>query len=490
MISNNVNAAFGGSAGLTQDYYEALVTSAMIPTRAAIERAKDREDELEVRKAVFDDLDTKLGNLRTSLLALRQTEEESVFDDKKVTSSDESFATGSATSGAVDASYEVHIDSLAQTHRVWSDQQDDTWGISLGGNGKTGEFRIRSGSDSANDINVVLDHGATLSEIRDAINDAVQAELDAETLTEEFAVHASIVDDRLVIEPENGGNDYALEVADISRNPLRKLNIRKGSGDPDVDGNGINDNNEINAEDAQFSVNGISVTRSSNTGIDDVIEGVTLNLKKAHGSGNSDVMEITVSPDVDATSKSVSSFVTNLNSFTSWMAAKSGVTEGADGTYTRGALASDFGLRGLRRSLIQTTFATWSDAPSGTQYDRLDQVGLELGDDLVAKVDSADLEAALEADYDGVVALFEGIMSKVQTILDPYTDGSDDQVDRMKTSAQNALDTQAARIERMEAAEARREELVRNQIAYQFAAISSYNDQGRFLVSTMFSAFG
>lgn len=485
---NNIDSAFRGSAGLTKDYYEALVTASMEPYRQTIRRAKARKDTLDIQSAVYNDLDTKLNALHDAITALRD-DGDSVFDSKKLTSSDAVYVSGTATSTAADSTYTMHIDNLARTHRVWGDKQTSGFTLDLGGNGNTAKFKIRSGSDVANDLEITVTHGDTLGDIRDQINSAVQAALDAETLTEEFAFTASVVDNRLVIETQSTGTAYSLVASDTSGTVLTDLNILASGGDTDTNANGFVDGNETVAEDAEFTVNGIAVTRSKNTDIDDVIDGVTFSLNKEHGTGNTDTISLTVAPNSTGVSNSISALVSKLNDFNQWLASKSGVKENSDGTYTRGVLASDFGLKGLRRNLVQRTFATWEDAPANATYKRLDQIGLSLDEGLKVSLDSSVLSTALSTDYDGVVALFEGAMANVQALVEPYTEGTDNQISKLKTSAQNAIDLQSKTIKRLEDSVSRREELVRDQIAMQFAAISRYNDQGRYLMTTMYSAF-
>lgn len=489
---NNIDAAFKGAAGLTRDYYEALVAASLAPQKLAITRAKQRQDELEVKAAVYDDLESKLNSLSSAVDALRQISgEDSVFDSKKATSSDTSYVTATATSDAADGSYEIHVDNLAVKHRVWSDQQASGFTLDLGGTGNTAQFKIRSGTDPNNDITVTVNHGDTLEDIRDAINQAFSDAIDAGTITEDYGVTASVVDNHLVIESDSTGTAYALAASDVSGTVLEDLNIVAGAGDTDADSNGFVDSNETNAEDAQFTVNGINVTRSANTDLDDVITGVTLNLTGEHGTSNTDAITLTVAPDTGAVTTAINSFISSLNSLTSWLDNKTGVKENSDGTYTRGVLSDDFSLRSLRRTLVQTAFATWDDAPVNATYTRLDEIGLELGDGLVASLaDSSALESALSSNYDEVVSLFDGVMQDVATVLSPYTEGTETLVDKLQEAADTALDDQNSKIDRLESALERREEILRDQIARQFAAISSYNDQGRFIVSSMFNTFG
>lgn len=462
---NNISSAFRGASGLTSDYYEALVTAAMEPTRLAVKRAKSREDTLKVTTAVYTDLDTKMTALYDALDALRNGDN-SVFDDKIATTSDKEVATASATSDVANADYELVVNTLAKAHRVRGDQVGDV----TADMGHAGTFTI-------NGVQVTAAATDSLEEIRDAINSAVTAAIDAETLDEEDSFSASIIDGYLVLSADSTGPDFRLTATDDTGTVLEDIGVLTGVGGW---ANQLQD-----GEYANFSLNGITIDRNSNTDITDVVNGLTLNLKET-GSAT-----ITVAPDTSGATSKINTFISKLNDLTTWLANKTGSTKDEDGTYTRGVLAGNLGLRNLRRTIVQTAFATWGDAPATATYTRLDQLGIELGDNLsVSLADSSALSDGMTGKYSEVVDLFDAIMTNVADLVEPYVEGTDTLVDKMKTAADNSLDSQSDKVERMEAAASRREELIRNQIAYQFAAISSYNDQGRYITTTLFSAYG
>lgn len=462
---NNISNAFKGAAGLTNDYYEALVTASMEPHRLAIKRAKERQDSLTVESAVYTDLDTKMTALYDSLASLRNGTD-SVFDDKIATTSDKAVATASATSSVANAAYDLVVTTLAKAHRVRGTQVGDV----TADLGYTGTFTI-------NGVQVSAAATDSLEEIRDAINSAVTTALDAETLAEEDRFTASLIDGYLVLSADSTGQDFRLTATDDTGTVLQSLGVLTGVGGW---ANQLQD-----GEYASFSLNGVDILRNSNTNITDVVNGLTLNLKTA-GSAT-----ITVSPDTSGATSKINAFIAKLNDLTSWLASKTNSKEGSDGTYTRGVLAGNLGLRNLRRTLVQTAFATWSAAPATATYTRLDQLGIELGDKLsVSLGDSSKLSDGLTNNYSEVVDLFDAIMTNVSTLIEPYSEGSNTLVDKMKSAADNSLDSQGDKVKRMETAASRREELIRNQIAYQFAAISSYNDQGRYITTTLFSAYG
>jgi flagellar hook-associated protein 2 len=465
---NNITSAFRGSAGLTKDYYEALVTATMEPYRLVVARAKARKDEITVESAVYTDLGTKLNSLQNAVKALRDGDS-SVFDQKVASSGDTSILSASATSSAGNAIYDVNVTGLAAAHRVRGDKQGSV----------TADLGLAAGSFTINGVSISIDANASLNDIRDAINSTVESAIDDETISEEDGFSATIIDRQLVLTANSTGEDFALSVDADTDGLLGSLGVWTGGGVNNFKNAALQD-----AQNATFTINNISVSRNSNTGIDDVIDGVTLNLSKEGET------TLTVGANNSGVQTAISTFINRLNDFNSWMASKSGVRENSDGSYTRGVLADDNTLKGLRRQLIQKTFNTWSDAPEGSTYTRLDQLGIELGDGLsISLADSSKLTSALSTNYSEVISLFEGVMDRVQDLIDPYTEGTTTRVDQLKTSAESALESQNERIKRLEASFSRKEESTRDMIALQFAQISSYNDQGRYITTALFGSF-
>ncbi|GEM_PF-1096128 len=461
---NNISTAFRGAAGLTNEYFEALVTASLAPQQAILERARERQDTLEIRVAVYQDLDAKIGALYDALEPLLQGED-FVFDQKAASSGDTDILSARATSAAADATYTITVNNLAQAHRVRGAQQTSaTAALNL-----SGTFRL-------NGVQVTVSATDSLNDIRDAIQAAMDAAVDAGTITESDRVTATIIDNYLVLEANATGTANQITASDDTGTVLQSLGV--------LDGTGAFVNVLQAAQDAQFNINGIDITRSSNTGLDDVIDGVTLDLA---GTGTT---TLTIQADTGAIQARVNDFMAKLNDFLSWLTTKTEVKSNGDGTYTRGTLANDTQLRDLRRNLIQTLFATWNSAPAGSTYTRLDQVGLELNEELQVTLDTGDLNNALAADYNNVADLFNTVIQNVSNLLKPYADGTETLVDKMVDAANDALEDQGNRVDRLERALERREELLRLQIARQFAAISAYNDQGRYMTLTLFGFGG
>jgi flagellar hook-associated protein 2 len=489
-LTNNIDNAFRGSAGLTKDYYEALVSVSMQRYKTTLTRAEKRRDELNIRKAVYEDLNTKLDGVFKAAQALRQPTEDStassVFTNKKTTFSDAShrnFMTATANASAMNGSYSIRVDQLAAAHQTWGAKQASGFAMDLSAAGGSGTFTLQVGGDAANQIDVTIEDGASLSQIATAINERVAALIADESLGSEYGVQATVVDGRLTLTSASSGTEYAMSVVGDDQGILATL----GVVDPGAGNSFIN---QQEAKNAILTVNGIEgITRSKNTGLDDVIEGVTLNLTKAHTEATDRVF-LTVASDDSGATNAINSFVSKINDLMKWLKDKTLTKENSDGTYTRGSLSDNIGVRSLRTGLAQQTFSTWNDAPEGFTFNRMDQIGLSVDRDMNFSLDSSALSAAIAENPDNVKALMDTVMGRIEASVSPYVSGNNTLVERMKSSAEDAVKNQNEKVARLKRSNERREEMMRDQIARQFAAISSYNDQGRFLMTTMYSQFG
>jgi flagellar hook-associated protein 2 len=232
--------------------------------------------------------------------------------------------------------------------------------------------------------------------------------------------------------------------------------------------------------DAQFTVNGLSVSRSSNTGLDDVVDGVTFNLSSVGSS------EVNVAYDASQIVTKVKTLVTKMNDLIKYIRAKtepsvsSEQTDSEQTIYTRGTLGGDWGLRTLRRNLVSDLLGEYSDAADDAPSHIYD-VGITLnttGDELAFSLsDQNALESALETDYQSVADLFGYFMDKLEDRVSPYLDGEY----AILASTQSSLDTQIEQIEdRIENAEDRlklKEQALRTQYEGLASQLTDWTNQ-------------
>jgi flagellar hook-associated protein 2 len=264
-----------------------------------------------------------------------------------------------------------------------------------------------AGTINVNGTEITIDASATLQGIRDAINNA--------TYASGKEVVASVVDNRLVLQAKDTGASSTMTLSDVSGNVFSSLAIVDGS-------NVLNAANQLKeGSDATFKVNDISITRSSNTDISDVIEGLTLNLTGETTSA----VTLTIANDTTKMQDKIKSFLTALNDLTAYIRTKSAITETGENTYTRGALASYTEYTGLR-SEVYGIIGGVVDGATGS-YSLLSQIGITMDDEMVFSIsDTEALTDALETDADSVASLFVnasngGIATRIESMLELYT---------------------------------------------------------------------
>ncbi|MDX5298371.1 MAG: flagellar filament capping protein FliD, partial [Gammaproteobacteria bacterium] len=191
--------------------------------------------------------------------------------------------------------YAIDITDLAQSHSVATGSFADKDVTSVG----TGRLTIKVGSVTKN-IDITSSN-STLSGIANEINSS------------KIGVSASVVDTgsgfRLVMSSEKSGAANAIEISvlDDDANSLDTSGLSQLA----FNASAMNLTETVEAKDATFTVNGVSVSRSTNT-VSDVIEGVTLNLT-AKTSGSP--VTLKVAQDTAGVADRVEEFVNKFNEF-------------------------------------------------------------------------------------------------------------------------------------------------------------------------------
>ncbi|MDG1286029.1 MAG: flagellar filament capping protein FliD [Rickettsiales bacterium] len=165
------------------------------------------------------------------------------------------------------------------------------------------------------------------------------------------------------------------------------------------------------ADDAQLTIDGTTITRSTNN-IDDLIEDVTFNLNQATPL-NTEV-SVEIEPDTEIVSAAITNFVDTYNSLRVF-ASKQNEVDG-NGNFVEGAVLNN---SPTMRSLVNNILNELSSVVSGltVEPNKLADLGITLddfqGDDEtpftrnILVLDPAKLENALVADFDAVRDVFE-----------------------------------------------------------------------------------
>ncbi len=202
----DLSAILGSGQGTSIDQ---LVSMYMAVERKPVEALKARKDQLDIRYGVFADMKAKIDALK-SLADELSASIGSVFTAHATTSSDATLATATASSSAANGTYVLDNIVLAKAHRLQSAQQLSSW--TAGG----------SGTFVLNGALISVSAGATLSDVRNAINSASYA-------SGRGVVATIVVTDgthsRLVLDGQSTGSANAIKLADISGTTLSDLGI-------------------------------------------------------------------------------------------------------------------------------------------------------------------------------------------------------------------------------------------------------------------------
>ena len=277
-------------------------------------------------------LQTKATTLQTNLSAFGQVQSlvsslqdaaKPLFDPNSfaltnTSSTDPSSVSAGTSTGAVPGIYSVAVSSLSAGQSLVSQTGQFTDGTSVVG---TGSLTIRLGTWNAgntaftpqagsSDITIPIGASAdTLAGVRDAIN-AANAGVSATIVTDASGA-------RLALQSSATGaaNGFRISVADADGNNSDAAGLSRLAYDPASAAAQMT--LAQSAADAQATINGISVTSSSNT-LSGVISNITFNLSKV----TAQPVTVNVTRNTDAIKSSVAAFVAAYNSLNSYLSSE------------------------------------------------------------------------------------------------------------------------------------------------------------------------
>ncbi len=422
------------SVGKLDTQWTSLIESTMAVERKPLTRLTTQKDSIEVQKAIYTDLKSQLDNLQTQVKTMVSDDSTYALDlGQKATVSGVDSGTTVLTATASDAAhpgtYKIDVTTLAKEHRVASTRQTSS-NEALGYNGTM----------TIQGVDISVDSGDSLNAIAELINSA--------SYEEGKEVSATVVDNQLVLTAKNSGVENAISASGTLLQNLGVLSSEGGFA------------NELTAAtDAVIKVNGLTVTRSRNEDINDVIDGITLNLA-ADAEGES--ATLTVATDAATGRKTIENFIASFNTLQNYLTQKTGSTKVSDTEYTRGALGRDTSVISLRSDLVAQFNGRIKN--SGI-YSRLSDIGLTIDDKFQISIsDSSKLNAAHKNNLSDVTVLLNARMESMDSLLSKYTCSSGI-IDRSSKAIDEQADTVGKKIENMNKKLTAREEALRQQYA-------------------------
>ncbi|MDH1541205.1 flagellar filament capping protein FliD [Stutzerimonas stutzeri] len=377
----------------------AIADAEKAPKQAQIDRLTTKT---ETSLSAVGTLTSAVETFEASLTALESSS--SSFEGLGVQSSADGVASATAGAGAVPGSYEVEVISLASSSKVAS--------ASLEGGASTtfdsgGTLTIDVGDNASYEVQVAP--GASLTEIRDAINSQLSATA---------GISANIITDasgaRLVLSSEVTGEGTDLYVKGTGDLAALNINVDEDGNHDLTQQSGTGAGSITLASNASYKIDGLELSSSTNTVT--ALSGLSIKLT-AEGTTT-----LTVAPNTEGLKTSIEGFVSAYNNLITVTNALTRVTTSEDETSTdAGALVGDALVRSLlgsiRNELVQPSTG------SG-ELSVLAQLGVTTNKDGTLSIDDAKLSSALETHYDEVQAFFvgdDGLIPRLKSVTEPYT---------------------------------------------------------------------
>jgi len=374
-----------------------LVSAERAPTAGRLLR---REASLTSEISAFGTLKGALAAFQTQVSALNSL---STFNQRTANTSDADTVTASASQSAATGSYDIEVDQLAKAQSLASGSFASVTETVGEGTltfrfGTTDYTPADPGPESYNGFTVNADRAIaavtidssnnSLQGVRDAINDA------------DIGVSAAIVNDgsnyRLLLSSDQSGADNSIEIQaddtgdgdDINNSGLSQLAFNASAN---------NISQTVAAQDALFSINGLSLTSDSNT-IADTLDDVSLTLKNTTSGSPTTV---SVADNSGSVKQAINAFVDAYNSF---VTTANNLTSYDPETGVAGPLQGDFSARSITNS-VRSSLSSSAQGFNGP-FSTLAELGITTKADGTLSINSSTLDQALQNNFDSVAGVF------------------------------------------------------------------------------------
>ncbi|MRI33918.1 hypothetical protein EOPP23_13060 [Endozoicomonas sp. OPT23] len=366
----------------------------------ATAQTQPKANQLALKKGNINNEVKALNELSDSLNdfynALDKLSKPSTFGSLKVniTEDNEKMVGVSVDNKAVANTYQLQVNQLATQSKIQAFNSDS--GSNEVKAGDVGSYKFSVGDK---DLTIDVAAGETLAELANKINDS----------DDNPGVIASIVSDGdhtyLTMTSKETGEDHEIR---MEKDGSDIIMPKPGDANFDTASRKILEE----AKDAEFYLDGIKL-KSSDNNVDDVIKGVTLDLKE---STDGKAIRFDINPDTSTMKSSGKDVVDELNTLLKTISklTKTSIDE-ATGNRSRGPLASDSMVSSIRNELRGVVQKEHSGP-----YKSLASLGIVTDRDGELEVDSAKLKKALEEDPEEVTKVFMDSMKDFKDVATKY----------------------------------------------------------------------
>lgn len=449
-------------------------TNSLIDAMSKAARAQ-KVDPLTTKVTELTDTDSKLEELKTKFNELK----DSIYNFttisgggvvKTATSSNEAYASATATNAAAPGTYALTVTQLARngTYTYGHSFTTASAKVAEAGSGHTSgnvTVQVGTGTDMKTITVPITPDFTTITDFVAQFNSQAAANGNCATAS---IVQVSSTDYRVMISSNNSGTDKGT------------INITSSCGflDTALAGGVTNA-----AENATFTMNGLSgITRQSND-VSDVVSGVTFSLQGV-GSAN-----VTIGDDAKATETKIQDWVDKYNDIVEFISENNEITRDESGSEVKNIfspLAStttdDMALRTFRDIMSGVRSAI-----SGTAVNIFADLGITTQRDGTLKFDTTQFETAMSSSSPSVASVLTQFADTVATTggtIDTFTrfQGS---FDLSINSNKSLIDSLTKEISDAEDSIAQQEEALRARFARLESLMSKMQQQQQSLTSAL-----
>ena len=378
-----------------------IVSQLMTVEQRPLTNLAQKEANIQAQISAYGSVKGALSSFQTAVAGLADI---SKFQGLSASTTDSTMITASAASTAAAGTYALSVSSLAQSQKlVAAGQVSQTAAIGTGTSTTlTFDFGTIAGGTSANGkytgSTFTSNGNGTKTITIDATNNSLQGIRDAIN-SANIGVTASIINDgsanpyRLSLSSSANGISNSLSISVAGDATLSSLLAQ----DP-ANNAGQNLTETTAAQNANFTVNGVAVSKTSNT-VSDVIQGITLNLLQKTTS----TVNLTVAQNAASVSTAVSGFVKAYNDLHNTL---TNLSKYDPATKTGAILQGDFAINAIASQVrgVLNTPVTGAGALTN-----LSQVGVSFQKDGSLSLDSTKLNTAISNNYGDIAALFSTV---------------------------------------------------------------------------------
>ncbi len=388
---------------------QGLVSQLMTAEQIPITKLTAQQASYQAKLSAFGTIQGAMSSFQGSLATLKNA---SSFQTVSATPSDSTVMSATALTSAPPGSYSIDVTSLAQSQKLVATGQTSVSTPIGTGAATTLTFDFGTitgtltGGKYASGTTFTSNGNGVKTVTIDSTNNSLQGMRDAINAAN-IGVTASIINDgsatpyRLVLSSSNLGITNSLKIS--------------ATGDASVSGLLANDpaaalgqnlSETVSASNATMQVNGILISKTSNS-VSDVIPGVTLNLTKLTTIGAP--VTLTVARDTTAITKSVNDFVTAFNSVNKTLSDLSAYNAS---TKTAAVLQGNATVRNLQAQLRGVL-----NTPGAGSLTSLTQIGVTFQRDGSLALDSTKLATVIQTNFTGIAGLFAATGSASDSLI-------------------------------------------------------------------------